>query len=41
MVSEFLEVFPDNILGMPPNQKFDFYIDLESGTSTIFIPLTI
>ena len=39
MVSKFWEVFPIDILGMPPHWDIDFCIDLESDTRPISIPL--
>ncbi|WMV47133.1 hypothetical protein MTR67_040518 [Solanum verrucosum] len=36
--SEFREVFPDDLPGMPPNRDIDFCIDLELGTHPISIP---
>ena len=35
VVSEFLDVFPDEILGMPPEREIDFAIDLVPGTRPI------
>ena len=37
VVSEFREVLPTDFPGMPPDRDIDFCIDLESGTSPIFI----
>ena len=39
IVREFLDVFPADLPGMPPNRDIDFCIDLESGTRPISIPL--
>ena len=39
MVSEFREVFPNDLPGMPPDRDIDFCIDLELGTRPISIPL--
>ncbi|XP_070041200.1 uncharacterized protein [Nicotiana tomentosiformis] len=39
VVREFLEVFPTDFLGMPPNRDIDFCIDLVPGTQPISIPL--
>ncbi|WMV33308.1 hypothetical protein MTR67_026693 [Solanum verrucosum] len=38
LLSEFREVFPSDLLGMPPDRDIDFYIDLEPGTHPISIP---
>ncbi|WMV23717.1 hypothetical protein MTR67_017102 [Solanum verrucosum] len=38
VVLEFIEVFPNDLLGMPPNRYIDFCIDLEPGTRPISIP---
>ncbi|WMV09491.1 hypothetical protein MTR67_002876 [Solanum verrucosum] len=38
VVSEFREVFPTNLPGMPPDRDINFCIDLEPGTRTISIP---
>ncbi|KAH0682648.1 hypothetical protein KY289_020400 [Solanum tuberosum] len=38
VVSEFREVFPNDLLGMPPDRDIDFCIDLEPGTRPISIP---
>ena len=40
VVREFLDVFPADLLGMPPDRDIDFCIDLESGTRPISIPPT-
>ncbi|WMV33096.1 hypothetical protein MTR67_026481 [Solanum verrucosum] len=37
-VSEFKEVFPTDLPGMPPDREIDFCIDLEPGTRPISIP---
>ncbi|XP_060210488.1 uncharacterized protein LOC132637416 [Lycium barbarum] len=39
VVSEFLEVFPDDLPGFPPDREIDFGIDLFPGTKPISIPL--
>lgn len=39
MVSEFSEVFPNDLSGMPPERDIDFYIYLKSGTHPISIHL--
>ena len=38
IVKEFLEVFPDNLLRVPPKREIDFGIDLLLDTHPIFIP---
>ncbi|KAH0746358.1 hypothetical protein KY285_008015 [Solanum tuberosum] len=38
VVSEFREVFPTDLPGLPSDRDIDFCIDLELGTHTIFIP---
>ena len=35
VVNEFLDVFPDEIPGMPPQREIDFTIDLVPGTGPI------
>ena len=37
IVREFLDVFPANLPGMPPDKDIDFCIDLEPGTRPISI----
>ncbi|KAH0650460.1 hypothetical protein KY284_030372 [Solanum tuberosum] len=38
IVNEFLEVFPDDLPGVPPKREIDFDIDLFPDTQPIFIP---
>ncbi|XP_069151903.1 uncharacterized protein [Solanum lycopersicum] len=38
IVREFLNVFPTDLPGMPPDMEIDFYINLEPGTLPISIP---
>ena len=38
MVSEFPKLFPNDLLGIPPNREIDFGIDLLSNTHPISIP---
>ena len=38
IVREFLDVFPADLPGMPPDRDIDFCIDLEPGTRLISIP---
>jgi hypothetical protein len=35
-VSEFLNIFPEELLGMPPDREIEFVIDLVPGTAPIF-----
>ena len=35
VVSEFLDVFPEELLGMPPERKVEFAIELIPGTAPI------
>ncbi|WMV10300.1 hypothetical protein MTR67_003685 [Solanum verrucosum] len=39
VVREFLDVFPIDFQGVPPDRGINFDIDLESSTKPIFIPL--
>ena len=38
VVREFLDVFPDDIAGLPPEREVEFIIDLIPGTEPISIP---
>ena len=38
IVREFLDVFPDDIAGLPPDREVEFTIDLIPGTEPISIP---
>ena len=38
IVREFLDVFPADLLGMPPDRDIDFCIDMKPGTRPISIP---
>ena len=38
IVREFLDVFLEDLHGMPPDRDIDFCIDLELGTRSISIP---
>ena len=38
IVKEFLDVFPDDISGLPPDREVEFTIDLIQGTEPISIP---
>ena len=38
VVREFLDVFPADLPGMPPDRDIDFCIDLEPGTRLISLP---
>jgi hypothetical protein len=35
VVHEFLDVFPDELLGMPPKSAIEFKIELQPGTTPI------
>jgi hypothetical protein len=35
MVQEFLDVFPDDLPGMPPKRDIEFKIELQPGTASI------
>ena len=35
MVSEFLDVFPKDLPGLPPDREVEFSIELEPGTAPI------
>ena len=37
-MSEFSKVFPNDVLGIPPKQKIEFFIDLLIDTNPILIP---
>ena len=37
IVKEFIDVFPDDLPGPPPNREIEFCIDLDSGTKPIFM----
>jgi hypothetical protein len=36
VVSEFLDVFPKELLGMPPNRDIEFVIELMPSTTPIY-----
>ena len=38
VVREFLDVFPDDLPGLPPKRETDFPIDLVPGTAPISLP---
>ncbi|XP_072064475.1 uncharacterized protein [Arachis hypogaea] len=38
IVREFLDVFPDELLGMPPDREVEFSIDLAPGVQPVSIP---
>ena len=38
VVRDFLDVFPDDLLGLPPEREIDFPIDLVPGTTPISLP---
>ena len=35
---DFLDVFPDDLPGLPPEREIDFLIDLVPGTAPISLP---
>jgi hypothetical protein len=35
VVQEFLDLFPDDLLGMPPDRAIEFKIELQPGTTPI------
>jgi hypothetical protein len=41
VVSEFPDVFPEELLGMPPNRDIEFVIELVPGTTPIYIRVSI
>jgi hypothetical protein len=36
VVREYLNVFPDDLLGMPPDRAINFMIELQSGTAPVY-----
>jgi hypothetical protein len=36
IVCEYPDVFPDDLLGMPPDRDIKFIIELQPGTAPIF-----
>lgn len=36
-MSEFMDIFPTDLLGVPPSWDIDFSIDMEPGTKSISI----
>jgi hypothetical protein len=36
VVNEFPDVFPEELLGMPPNRDIEFVIELKPGTAPIY-----
>ena len=38
VVKEFLDIFPEELPGMPPERKIEFYVDLILDTQPISIP---
>ena len=38
VVRDFLDVFPEDLPGSPPEQEIDFPIDLVPGTAPISLP---
>ncbi|GKC56317.1 hypothetical protein Tco_1083915 [Tanacetum coccineum] len=37
IVRNFLEVFPDDLSGLPPSREFKFHIDLIPGAMSVFL----
>ena len=35
MVCEYLDIFPDELPGMPPDRAVEFAIEMQSGTAPI------
>ena len=35
VVCEFLDVFPEDLPGLPPDREVEFFIELEPGTAPI------
>ena len=35
MVNEFIDVFPEDLPGLPPDREIEFSIDLQPGTAPI------
>ena len=38
VVCEFLDVFPEDLLGLPLDKEFEFEIELLLGSAHVFIP---
>ena len=38
MACEFLDIFPDELPGLPPHKEIEFCIDMVSDTAPISIP---
>ena len=38
VVRDFLDVFPDDLSGLPPEREIDFPIDLVPSTAPIYLP---
>ena len=38
VVCEFLDVFPEELPGLPPEREIEFYIDVVPGTDPISMP---
>jgi hypothetical protein len=36
MIREYLDVFPDNLSGMPPDRAIKFKIELQPGTAPVY-----
>jgi hypothetical protein len=37
MVHEYLDVFPNDLLGMPPDRAIEFKIELQPGTTPVYM----
>ena len=35
MVNDFIDVFPEDLPGLPPDREIEFSIDLQPGTTSI------
>ena len=40
VVCEYLDVFPEDVLGLPPQREIEFTIDLVPGSRPVFVALT-
>ena len=38
VVHEFLDIFPEELRGLPPEREIEFYIDVALGTYHISVP---
>jgi hypothetical protein len=37
MVHEYLDVFPNDLVGMPPDRAIEFKIELQPGTTPVYM----